>query len=171
MSETLPDAWVEAAARLGERCLARGVMLAGAESCTGGLIAATLTAVPGSSAWFERSFVTYSNASKLEQLGVSADTLEAHGAVSEETAREMAMGVLRHSAAHIAFAVTGIAGPSGGSAAKPVGLVWFGFAVSGAPNGLHSLGRQFPGDRAAVRAAALRFVLDRLTILVEQSGA
>jgi nicotinamide-nucleotide amidase len=168
MTERLPEAWVSAAERLGAACLSRGVVLAGAESCTGGLIAATLTAVPGSSAWFDRAFVTYSNAAKVELIGVSPSTLEAFGAVSEETAREMALGALRHSGANLAFAVTGIAGPTGGTPEKPVGLVCFGFAAAG---GVQSLTRRFDGDRAAVRAQSLRLVIERLLALVEQSGA
>jgi nicotinamide-nucleotide amidase len=114
-------------------CEARGIMLATAESCTGGMIAAALTDIAGSSAVVDRGFVTYSNDAKMEMLGVRPETLEAHGAVSRETAVEMAAGALAHSRAGIAVSVTGIAGPGGGSAEKPVGLVWFGLAVKGLP--------------------------------------
>ncbi len=167
MTDRLPAAWVSAADRLGAACVSRGVMLAGAESCTGGLIAATLTAVAGSSAWFDRVFVTYSNAAKVELLGVAPATLDAFGAVSEETAREMALGALKQSGANLAYAVTGIAGPTGGTPEKPVGLVCFGFSGAG---GVQSLSRRFDGDRAAVRAQSLRLVIERLHALVEQSG-
>ncbi|MER8592444.1 CinA family protein [Mesorhizobium sp. M1182] len=114
-------------------CQQRGMMLATAESCTGGMIIAALTDIAGSSAVVDRGFITYSNQAKTEMLGVSAATLEAHGAVSRETAVEMAAGALAHSPAGLALAVTGIAGPDGGSAEKPVGLVWFGVAVAGRP--------------------------------------
>ena len=110
---------------------ARGLTLATAESCTGGLVAGALTEVPGSSDVVDRGFVTYSNDAKMEMLGVTAATLDAFGAVSAETAQEMAEGALARSHAGIALAVTGIAGPDGGSAEKPVGLVWFGLAMQG----------------------------------------
>jgi len=114
--------------RLGMVLVKKGLKLAVAESCTGGGFAHQLTAVPDCSAWFERGFVTYSNAAKVELLDVSPDTLEKHGAVSLETAEEMAKGVIKHSHADISLSVTGIAGPSGGSPEKPVGLVYFGLA-------------------------------------------
>jgi nicotinamide-nucleotide amidase len=136
---------------------ARGLKLATAESCTGGLIAATLTAIVGSSDVLDRGFVTYSNAAKTEMLGVPAGLIAAVGAVSEAVAARMAAGALRHSAADIAVSVTGIAGPGGGSAEKPVGLVWFGCARAGAP--VRTEPRLFPGDRAAVRAAAVAHAL------------
>lgn len=116
-----------------DACTARGIMLATAESCTGGMIVAALTDIAGSSAVVDRGFVTYSNAAKMEMLGVSGTTLDAHGAVSSQTASEMADGALARSQAGIAVSVTGIAGPGGGSADKPVGLVWFGLAVAGRP--------------------------------------
>ncbi|MFU0503695.1 CinA family protein [Pseudaminobacter sp. NGMCC 1.201702] len=112
-------------------CAQREILAATAESCTGGMIISVLTDIPGSSSAVDRGFVTYSNESKMEMLGVSAATLETHGAVSRETALEMATGALAHSHAGIALAVTGIAGPDGGSEEKPVGLVWFGLAKRG----------------------------------------
>ncbi|BCH25025.1 CinA family protein [Mesorhizobium sp. L-8-3] len=121
----------ELAEKLLEACRAHGIMLATAESCTGGLIAGALTDIAGSSDVVDRGFVTYSNAAKMEMVGVSAATLDAFGAVSRETAVEMAAGALARSHAGIAIAVTGIAGPGGGSAEKPVGLVWFGIALRG----------------------------------------
>ncbi|TPN86448.1 CinA family protein [Mesorhizobium sp. CU2] len=123
----------ELAIALLEACQEHGIMLATAESCTGGLIIAALTDIAGSSAVVDRGFITYSNEAKMEMLGVSAATIEAHGAVSRETVLEMAAGALTHSQAKIALAVTGIAGPSGGSPEKPVGLVWFGISLAGQP--------------------------------------
>jgi nicotinamide-nucleotide amidase len=114
-----------------DACRARGILLAAAESCTGGMIAAALTDIAGSSDVVDRGFVTYSNEAKMEMLGVRAATLAVHGAVSGETALEMAEGAMSHSRAAIALSVTGIAGPGGGSADKPVGLVWFGLAMNG----------------------------------------
>lgn len=134
-----------------------------AESCTGGLIAATCTGLSGSSLWFERGFVTYSNAAKISDLGVPAPLLAACGAVSEAVVRAMAQGALQRSQAQVALAVTGVAGPQGGSADKPVGLVWFGWAT---PSGVYSQAQVFGGDRDAVRYAsvqhALRGVLQRV---------
>ena len=139
-------------------------MLVTAESCTGGWAAQAVTAVAGSSAWFERGFVTYSNAAKHEVLGVSRKTLKDHGAVSEETAREMARGALARGRGTIALAVTGIAGPGGGSAAKPVGTVCFAWAKKGAR--VRSETHRFRGGREAVRRQsvirALRGVLELL---------
>ena len=150
----------ELASRLGPALLARQWSVATAESCTGGLIAGAITDVAGSSAWFDRGFVTYSNDAKIEMLGVSAETLDAHGAVSEATAREMALGALRNSAAAIAVAVTGIAGPAGGTAAKPVGLVCLAWARRDGPVEVSS--EHFAGDRAAIRAATVRKALEGL---------
>ena len=121
----------ELADRFLKACAARKILSATAESCTGGMIISILTDIPGSSSMVDRGFVTYSNDAKIEMLGVSPVTLDAHGAVSRETAIEMAAGALARSHAGIALAVTGIAGPDGGSAEKPVGLVWFGLAVTG----------------------------------------
>ena len=143
----------------------RGWMMASAESCTGGLIAATCTDLAGSSVWFERGFVTYSNAAKTDMLGVDAQLIGQHGAVSEPVARAMALGAVRHSQAQVAVAVTGIAGPSGGSVDKPVGTVWFGWAVGTA---VHTQRRVFAGDRAGVRAAAVRHALRGLLELLAQ---
>lgn len=123
----------ELAIALLQACQRRGIMLATAESCTGGMIIAALTDIAGSSAVVDRGFITYSNEAKMEMLDVSAATLDAHGAVSRETVLEMATGALAHSRASLSLAVTGIAGPSGGSAEKPVGLVWFGVALAGQP--------------------------------------
>ncbi len=134
-------------------------LLATAESCTGGMIAAACTDLAGASDWFERGFVTYSNAAKTEMLGVPAALIEQEGAVSEAVARAMADGALPHSQAHVSLAVTGVAGPTGGSDAKPVGTVWFAWCVGGET---HSEVQHFPGDRAAIRAATLRYALQRL---------
>ena len=149
---------------VGARLNARGLRLATAESCTGGWVAGAVTAIAGSSAWFDRGFVTYSNDAKMEMLGVSAATLEAFGAVSEQTAGEMAAGALAHSHAQLALSITGVAGPGGGSVEKPVGMVCFGWAgEGGAPL---VITRNFSGDRESVRRqsviCALQGVLERL---------
>lgn len=142
---------------LGRALKARNALLVTAESCTGGWAAEAVTAIAGSSEWFERGFVTYSNAAKEEMLGVRARTLEQHGAVSEETAREMALGALAHSRGTLAVAITGIAGPTGGTTAKPVGTVCFAWASrSGA---LRSETRHFFGDREAVRRRSVERAL------------
>ncbi|MGH6625641.1 MAG: CinA family protein [Burkholderiaceae bacterium] len=143
----------------------QGWMLATAESCTGGMIAAACTDLAGSSNWFERGFVTYSDQAKTELLGVDAALIAQHGAVSELVARAMAEGAVVRSHAQVAVAVTGVAGPSGGSAAKPVGTVWFGWCV---PGRVASELKQFDGDRAAVRAAAVHHALRTLTALLGQ---
>lgn len=135
-----------------------------AESCTGGLISAACTELAGSSVWFERGFVTYSNAAKTELLGVGAALIEQQGAVSEDVARAMAQGAIRHSRAQVAVAVTGVAGPSGGSAAKPVGMVCFGFMVDGQ---LSSETRRFAGDRRQVRQATVRHAIQGLLALLK----
>ena len=156
----LSPAILSQAAALLDACRARGLRLATAESCTGGLIAAALTHVPGSSDVVERGFVTYSNAAKTDMLGVPAALIEQHGAVSEPVAAAMAAGALARSPATLAVSVTGVAGPGGGSADKPVGLVWFGCARHAGDTRTHS--RIFPGDRAAVRQASVAFALDLL---------
>ena len=142
-----------------------GWYMATAESCTGGMIAAACTDLAGSSAWFDRGFVTYSNAAKTELLGVDPVLIESHGAVSEPVARAMAQGALARSPAQVvvAVAVTGVAGPGGGSADKPVGTVWFGWAT---PAGVASEVRHFGGDRAAVRQATVAHALTRLLDLL-----
>ena len=148
---------------LATRLVATGRMLATAESCTGGMIAAACTDLSGSSNWFERGFVTYSNEAKSELLGVDPALITQHGAVSEVVARAMAFGAVRHSRAQVSVAVTGIAGPTGGSAQKPVGTVWFGFSVRGR---LHSETLRFSGDRLAIREATVRHALTRLLELL-----
>lgn len=148
--------------------LKNALKLATAESCTGGLIAATCTDLAGSSRWFERGFVTYSNEAKIELLGVEAALLHRDGAVCEGVARAMVLGALAHSHAQVAVAVTGVAGPAGGSPAKPVGTVWFGFAV---PGQVITELRHFAGDRAAVRAATVQHALARLLALLSVSPA
>jgi nicotinamide-nucleotide amidase len=148
------------AAELGVRLLERGALCATAESCTGGLVAGAITDIAGSSGWFERGWVTYSNEAKMELLGVSAATLERHGAVSEATARAMAEGALARSRANIAVAVTGVAGPAGGSPEKPVGMVCFAWAKSGAATVAAT--HHFPGDRQAVREASVMVALEGL---------
>jgi len=147
--------------------LSRGLKLATAESCTGGLIAASCTDLAGSSDWFERGFVTYSNAAKTELLGVDAALIERDGAVSESVVRAMAQGALAHSHAQVAVAVTGIAGPSGGSDAKPVGTVWLGWAL---PSGVVSEVQHFAGDRAQVREATVQHALKRLVELLQSAA-
>ena len=154
----LPLVW-----RLAEALRARGGRLATAESCTGGLIAATCTRVAGSSDWFERGFVTYSNASKTELLGVDAAVIEARGAVSEEVVRAMALGALARAPVQLAVAVTGIAGPGGSVPGKPVGTVWLAVAAAPAWGGALSAERlQLGGDREAVRAQTVAVALQRL---------
>lgn len=151
------------ATRVGRRLKAKKQRLVSAESCTGGWVAQAVTSIAGSSAWFERGFVTYSNAAKRELLGVKATTLRKHGAVSEEVAREMARGALARSKGTLALAVTGIAGPGGGSREKPVGTVCFAWIHR---KKLRSETRYFSGDRAGVRrksvARALQGVLETL---------
>jgi nicotinamide-nucleotide amidase len=143
---------------LGRSLKARGELLVTAESCTGGGVAQAVTAIAGSSEWFERGFVTYSNEAKVELLEVRAATLERHGAVSEETAREMALGALAKSRGTLALAVTGIAGPGGGSPDKPVGTVCFAWARRG--GAAHSETRRFAGDREAVRRQSVERALE-----------
>ena len=151
------------AASLADLLIKNNFFMAAAESCTGGMIAAACTDLAGSSAWFERGFVTYSNSAKTEMLGVDAALIDRWGAVSEPVARAMALGAIAHSKAQVSVAVTGVAGPSGGSADKPVGTVWFGWSVAGLVTSECLL---FEGDRAAVRAATVRHALGRLTDLL-----
>jgi nicotinamide-nucleotide amidase len=150
----------ELAARLVMLCRAKGLTVATAESCTGGLIAGAITAVPGSSAMFGHGYVTYSNAAKTDMLGVPEGLFAAVGAVSEAVARRMASGAKTRAGADLAVSVTGIAGPDGGSAEKPVGTVWFGLAdAAGHISARHKL---FAGDRQAIRAASVEFALHLL---------
>ena len=160
---------MESIQRLADLLLARGVMVVTAESCTGGGIAYRMTSVPGSSNWFERGFVTYTNDAKREQLGVPADLLERHGAVSEAAAAAMAEGALRNSHGDISVAATGIAGPDGGTGAKPVGLVCFGWARRG--EAARTAQVVFRGDRQAVREQAIAMAIQGLTDLLEGAGS
>ena len=153
-------------ALVAEALLKKGFKLVTAESCTGGLIAAACTDLAGSSAWFERGFVTYSNDAKTELLGVEERVLRRAGAVCGPVAQAMAEGALAHSRAQVAVAVTGVAGPTGGSPAKPVGTVWFGFAL---PGQVVAEKCHFEGDRAAVRQATVRHALNRLLALLNQA--
>jgi nicotinamide-nucleotide amidase len=153
----------ELAFELGQTAKASGQHLVTAESCTGGMIAQLLTERGGSSAWFERGFVTYSNTAKMQSLGVLGDTLRAYGAVSEQVAREMAQGALKHSMAQWAMAVTGVAGPTGGSAEKPVGTVCFAWASA---NRLESVTQWFAGDRNDVRHQTAGYALARCLVLM-----
>ncbi|MEI7843117.1 MAG: nicotinamide-nucleotide amidohydrolase family protein [Gallionellaceae bacterium] len=145
------------AKQLGDALLANGMMLATAESCTGGGVAQAVTDIAGSSAWFERGFVTYANIAKVEMLGVRQSTIDTHGAVSEVTVREMVAGALRHSGAHLALAVTGIAGPGGGSVTKPVGTVWFAWATR--EGQVQAKLHQLSGDRSQIRVQAVQISL------------
>ncbi|HEV7254611.1 MAG TPA: CinA family protein [Mesorhizobium sp.] len=157
----------ELASQVLELCRARKIMVATAESCTGGLVAAAITDLPGSSEALERGFVTYSNVAKAELLGVSSETLARFGAVSAETAQAMATGALAQSHAQVAVSITGIAGPGGGTPEKPVGLVWFGLASRGRAARAHH--RVFENaSRETVRSAAVR---EALHLLVEELAA
>lgn len=149
--------------QLADLLIKKGLFMATAESCTGGLISAACTDLAGSSAWFERGFVTYSNDAKTELLGVDAALIKKQGAVSEEVARAMAEGAIAHSKAQVSVAVTGVAGPTGGSKDKPVGTVWFGWSVQGKLTSERIL---FAGDRAAVRVATVQHALRRLLQLL-----
>lgn len=152
------------AVRVGVFLAARGWMLATAESCTGGWVAEAVTSVAGSSAWFERGFVTYSNAAKESMLGVKQSTLAAHGAVSEPVAAEMATGARSHSRAQVALSITGVAGPGGGSPGKPVGTVCFGWSWIG---GQRVETRHFAGDRREVRRQSVILALTQLLAIPE----
>jgi nicotinamide-nucleotide amidase len=165
----IDDDLLASAAALLDACRARGFMVATAESCTGGLIAATLTEIAGSSAVVERGFVTYSNAAKQAMLGVPVETLEHYGAVSASTAAAMAQGALEHSDADIAVSVTGIAGPGGGSAEKPVGLVHFGAA---ARDGRLLAREERFGDigRGEIRRRSVGIAFDMLMQLAESAS-
>ncbi len=163
------DELLDAAKGLLESCRAKGLRLTTAESCTGGLIASLLTEIPGSSDVVGRGFVTYSNEAKQELLGVSAETLAAHGAVSGETAQEMAAGALARAGrdADLAVAVTGVAGPGGGSAEKPVGTVWLAVASAGGDTVI--LRHNLDGNRAEIRRAAVERALAMLRSAIERT--
>jgi nicotinamide-nucleotide amidase len=161
----LSDESVALAAEVGRVLLARRFRVATAESCTGGLVAGAITAIAGSSEWFERGFVTYSNEAKHELLGVPVALIDAEGAVSEAVARAMAEGARSHGRAQCALSVTGVAGPGGGSAAKPVGMVCFGWVADGAPARVAT--RRFEGDRAAVRAQSVAAALQGLLEMIQ----
>jgi nicotinamide-nucleotide amidase len=154
------------AQRVGARLKEKGLVLATAESCTGGWVAQVVTSVSGSSEWFDRGFVTYSNDAKREMIGVGVETLDRHGAVSEETAREMAAGALTASRAQIAVAITGVAGPTGGTPQKPVGMVCFAWAVRGGT--VDSTTQHFGGDREAVRRESVIFALQGVVDRVQR---
>lgn len=166
------DELVVLATELGREMQRVGGLIAAAESCTGGLLARVLTETAGSSEWFERGFVTYSNEAKVELLGVPLATLQAHGAVSERVAREMAAGALKHSPAALSLAVTGIAGPGGAVAGKPVGTVCFGWGLRLPGDGREPLvvseRRHFEGDRAAIRRQSAAYALVQGTRLLRQ---
>jgi len=150
--------------QLGKQLLANDQMIATAESCTGGLVAAAITSVAGSSSWFDRGFVTYSNEAKQEMLGIQADTLSEFGAVSEETAREMAAGALLLSYAQISVSITGIAGPDGGTDDKPVGTIWFAWSIKtdGLEIETQTKKESFIGDRNSIRQQAVVTALEGL---------
>jgi nicotinamide-nucleotide amidase len=152
------------ARELGHRCERREVMVATAESCTGGGVAEAITRIPGSSTWFDRAFVTYTNTAKIEMLGVSGMTLDRHGAVSEEVAREMAQGALAFSHADVSVAITGIAGPTGATPHKPVGLVYLAWGPRGGD--VQSRQFHFAGGRDAVRSQSIAFALQGLIELL-----
>jgi nicotinamide-nucleotide amidase len=154
------------AAKVGEALKSHGMMLATAESCTGGGVAQAITEVAGSSAWFERGFITYSNLSKQQMLGVREATIKQHGAVSEMTVREMVAGALQHSAAQVALSVSGIAGPDGGTADKPVGTVWFAWGIKNGETRVQL--HQLSGNRAEVRAQAVRIALQGTVNILNQ---
>jgi nicotinamide-nucleotide amidase len=156
------------ATALGNALRARGWRAATAESCTGGLVAGAITDVAGSSEWFDRGFVTYSNEAKRNLLGVPGALIEEYGAVSEQIARAMAEGALAHSEAEVAVAITGVAGPGGGSPSKPVGMVCLGFVRRG--EAAHAITRHYAGTRSEVRAAAVREALEGLTRIASSAA-
>jgi nicotinamide-nucleotide amidase len=157
------------AVEAGRTLQAGGRMLVTAESCTGGWVAEAMTMVPGSSQWFERGFITYTDLAKRDMLGVQADTLERHGAVSEPTVREMVAGALANSPGDVALAVSGVAGPGGGSAAKPVGMVCLAWGLRGGD--AVAVTRHFPGDREAVRRDSVIAALEGLIKMLQAHPA
>lgn len=158
----------ELSERVGQALLAPGWMMASAESCTGGWVAECVTMVSGSSQWFDRGFVTYTNRAKQEMLGVQAQTLAAHGAVSEQTVAEMVQGALRHSQAQIALAISGVAGPTGGSPDKPVGTVCIGWGLRDAAPQVQRY--RFDGDREAVRRQSVIEALNGVLARAQAGG-
>lgn len=150
---------------LAQQLVKKQLMLVTAESCTGGLLSMLCTSIPGSSRWFERGFVTYSNAAKTECLSVSPDTIQTHGAVSAQTAEAMARGSLEKSPAQLSIAITGVAGPDGGTVINPVGSVWFGFGLSSGE--ILTSHEQFNGDRQVIRESAACHALSRLLDLMK----
>lgn len=168
MSTTQDPNGLELIDAIASRLLAADLRLVTAESCTGGLIAATLTELPGSSRWFEGAFVTYRLSAKTRMIGVSRELLEAYGAVSEPTARAMAEGALAASDAGVSVAVTGVAGPDGGDPVTPVGTVWFGWALKDPlPRCAQTARFEFAGTRDEVRSAAVRIALEGLRRLLD----
>jgi len=163
----MKDRLYQLAQEVGAALKSRALMLATAESCTGGWIGAAITAVPGSSDWYERGFITYSYVSKREMLGVKAKTLQKFGAVSEQTVTEMAAGALAASYAHVAVAISGTAGPGGGTPEKPVGTVCLAWALRGGEPVAETC--HFAGDREAVRRQAVERVLERALELLPKS--
>ena len=169
---TTDQALFSLAERVGEKLRSGGLRLATAESCTGGWVAKACTDVAGSSQWFECGFVTYSNAAKVRDIGVSERTLADHGAVSEAIVREMAAGALRVSAADVAVAISGIAGPDGGTPTKPVGTVWIGLATRrGADVGVTAEKQLFGGDRELVRRRSVERALQMVLAIEWGAGA
>ena len=168
----MADTLTTLATLVGARLQARGLLMASAESCTGGWVAEAMTAIAGSSAWFERGFVTYSNLAKSDMLGVPVALIERHGAVSEPVAAAMSEGALHHSAAQVAVAITGVAGPSGGSVEKPVGTVCFSWSIGRKANidkTIHE-SKHFHGDREAVRRQSVIHALQGILSLLDNTG-
>jgi nicotinamide-nucleotide amidase len=157
----------EQSKQVGQALLEHKLMLATAESCTGGWVAQAVTQIPGSSQWFERGFVTYTNEAKQEMLGVSGETLQSHGAVSEQTVKEMAEGALKNSRAQISLAISGVAGPTGGTAEKPVGMVCFAWAAEVFPTQTST--QYFQGDRTQVRYQSVQYALQGLCELIKST--
>lgn len=163
--DNIADQLFQLAIRLGCCLKSRQLLIAIAESCTGGLVSEIITSIPQSSVYFERGFVTYSNIAKIELLGVNASTIEQYGAVSEQTACEMALGALKHSHASVSISITGIAGPNGATPGKPVGTVFIGFAGSSFNTQIKRC--HFKGDRNEVRMQAAKFALAELLRILE----
>lgn len=159
MEAMLKD-FTKLASDVGQRLIGKSLHIVTAESCTGGWLAQTLTSIEGASAFFDRGFITYSNESKVELLGVADETLTKFGAVSEQTVKEMAQGALKYSRAQISLAITGLAGPGGGGEAKPIGMIWFGLVGTTLPLQAHC--QRFVGDREQVRSQAVEFALKML---------